>query len=123
VLREILDQETDEDLVERAKLYLWRLEPKALPEVEPRPRDHGRQVGWIRVRIYDKDHTKPQLSINLPVALADLVFKSLPEETRRELRHKGYDAERFWDRLKRTGPTDILTIEGGDGGRVQVWIE
>jgi hypothetical protein len=75
------------------------------------------------VRIYVIGQAKPQLSINLPIALADMVFKSLPEETRRELQLKGYDADRFWDRLKKTGPTDILTIEGHAGERVQVWIE
>jgi tetratricopeptide (TPR) repeat protein len=123
VLKEILAKETDEDLVERAKIYLWRLEPKALPEPPaPVPRG-GREASWIRVRIYDKGSSRPQLSINLPIALADMVFKSLPSETRKELQLKGYDADHFWERLKKTGPTDILTIDGGDGGRIQVWIE
>ena len=57
------------------------------------------------------------------MGLAELLFKSLPDETRAELRKKGYDADTFWERLKHTGPTDILTIEGDGGERVQVWIE
>jgi hypothetical protein len=75
------------------------------------------------VRIYEKGNSKPQVSINLPVALAEMAFKSLPDDARRELKKEGYDAETFWERLKKLGPTEILTIEGGDGAKIQVWIE
>jgi hypothetical protein len=125
VLKEILAHEKDEDLIERAKLALLRIDPKALAQAAPSPAPRGavRQASWIRVRIYPKGDARASVSINLPVALAELVFKSLPDETRAELRKKGYDAGNFWERLKRTGPTDILTIEGDEGERVQVWIE
>jgi hypothetical protein len=75
------------------------------------------------VRIYEKGASKPGVSINLPVALADLVFKSLPDDAVADLRKEGYDARTFWQRLKKTGPAEILTIEGDDGERIQVWIE
>ncbi len=125
VLKEILAKESDQDLVDRAKLYLVRLDPGALSAEAPPARhgESGDRQGWIRVRIYNKGQTKPQLAINLPVTLAEMVFEGLPAETKRELQHEGYDAARFWERLKRTGKTDILTIEGDDGGRIQVWIE
>jgi hypothetical protein len=125
VLREILAQEKDEDLVERAKLALLRVDRKALEaEAPPAPRAaSGRQAAWVRVRIYEKGATKPGVSINLPVALADLVFKSLPDDAVRDLRREGYDARTFWQRLKQTGPAEILTVEGDEGERIQVWIE
>jgi hypothetical protein len=124
VLREILAKEKDEDLVERAKLALLRLDRRALAaEPSPAPRGRGREASWVRLRIYEKGASKPQVSINLPVALADLVFKSLPDDAIRDLKREGYDARTFWERLKKTGPAEILTIEGGDGERIQVWIE
>jgi tetratricopeptide (TPR) repeat protein len=123
VLREILEEETDPDLVERAKLALLRLDRSALAEATPPSRAGVARAGWIRVRIWDKGSRKPQLSINLPVALAEMVFKSLPDSARDKLREEGYDADSFWERLKTTGPAEILTIEGGDGTRIQVWIE
>jgi hypothetical protein len=123
VLKEILAKESDPDLVDRAKLYLVRLDPGALAAEPAAPARGGVLAGWIRVRIYEKGKTKPQLAINLPVALAEMVFEGLPAQTRRELQHEGYDADSFWQRLKKTGPTDILTIEGDQGERVQVWIE
>jgi hypothetical protein len=125
VLKEIVAHEKDEDLVERAKLALLRVDPRSLTDASPAPTPHRatRQASWIRVRIYEKGDAQAKVSINLPVALAELVFKSLPDDTRAELRKKGYDAGNFWDRLKQTGPTDILTIQGDEGERVQVWIE
>ena len=124
VLREILAEEKDEDLVERAKLALLRLDRHSLAaEASPAPRARGREAAWVRVRIYEKGVSKPQVSINLPVALADLVFKSLPDDAIADLKREGYDARTFWERLKKTGPAEILTIEGEDGERIQVWIE
>ena len=40
-----------------------------------------------------------------------------------DLRKEGYDARRFWEALKKTGPAEILTVEGKDGERIQVWLE
>jgi hypothetical protein len=124
VLREILAKEKDEDLAERAKLALLRLDRKALSgAASPAPRRGAREASWVRVRIYEKGASRPGVSINLPVALADLVFKSLPDDAVADLRKEGYDARTFWERLKKTGPAEILTVEGDDGERIQVWIE
>jgi hypothetical protein len=125
VLKEILAKEKDQDLVDRAKLILLRLDPSALAEASPPPvaRRGAREASWIRVRIYEKGVARPKVSINLPVALAELIFKSLPDDAVADLKREGYDARTFWERLKKTGPTEILTIEGEDGERIQVWIE
>jgi hypothetical protein len=126
VLKEILAHEKDQDLVERAKLALLRLDRNALAEAAPPPpRSNGkaRTAGWVRVRIYEKGVARPKVAINVPVALADLVFKSLPDDAIADLKREGYDARTFWEALKKTGPAEILTIEGEDGGRIQVWIE
>jgi tetratricopeptide (TPR) repeat protein len=127
VLRELVAREKDPDLVDRAKLGLLRLDPKALAETTPppaaAPRAPARSIAWIKVRIFEKEQAQPTVSINLPVALADLVFKSLPDEARDKLRREGYDADNFWQRLKRLGPTEIVTIRSDDGERIQIWTE
>jgi tetratricopeptide (TPR) repeat protein len=130
VLQEIIERERDDDLVERAKLALLRVDRDALARAtgarshrtEPPPRS-GREARWVRVRIYEKGSPHPQVAINLPVALAELVFKSLPEDAVADLRKEGYDAASFWQKLKKLGPTEILTIEGDGGERIQVWLE
>ena len=122
ILKRIVAEEKDDDLVERAKVCLLGLEPRALSSAPP-PSAHQKAATWIRVRVYEKGKSTPQVSVNLPMALADLVFKSLPEDTRRQLGAKGFDADNFWDRLKKLGPTEIIDIRGDDGEKVQIWIE
>jgi len=130
-LLEIVDREQDEDLVERAKLALVRVDRDALaraqgaraPREAPPPSRGGREASWVRVRIFEKGSDHPKLAINLPVALAELVFKSLPEDAVADLRKEGYDAASFWQKLKKLGPTEILTVEGGEGERIQIWLE
>jgi tetratricopeptide (TPR) repeat protein len=124
VLQEILRKETDPDLVDRAKLALLRLDRRALAEAVPKAPGRDRErASWIRVRIWKPGASKPQLSLNLPVFLADMVFNSLPDEAREDLREEGFDAESFWERLMKSSPTDILTVEDEDGGRMEIWIE
>jgi hypothetical protein len=122
ILKRIMAEEKDDDLVERAKLALLRLEPSAL--APPAPGSTApRKASFIRVRVYGPGKSTPEVAVNLPVALAELVFKSLPDEARQELRRKGVDADNFWDRLKKLGPTEIIDIRGDDGEKVQIWIE
>lgn len=133
VLKKIIAEEKDDDLVERAKLRLLKVDPQALaPATTPRPRASAspapgpasaRAASFVRVRIFERGRSEAKVSINVPIALADLVFKSLPDDAKRDLRLKGYDADNFWERLKHLGPMEILEIVGDDGERIKIWIE
>ena len=134
VLLRIVDEETDEDLVERAKLALLRIDPDALSRPSrgsPGPGREPRGVGptgrhearMLRLRIYDPGSSKAKVSLNLPMGLAEFLFQSLPDDAKADLRREGYDAEKFWRKLRTLGHTEILTIEGDDGGRIQIWLE
>jgi len=126
VLCRIVSEEKDDDLVDRAKLAMLKVDPQSSclssvhAEAQPGPVREGRM---LRVRIFDKGSARPKVSVNLPMALADLLFKSLPEEAKRDLRRKGYDADNFWTQLRRLGPTEIVDIEGDQGEKIQIWIE
>ncbi|HVR71234.1 MAG TPA: hypothetical protein VMT87_10360 [Vicinamibacteria bacterium] len=128
LLKTMVQTETDEDLVQRAKLCLLRLDPSALSDVAaastaPRPRTEAAKGRMLKVRIFE--HGRRKVSVEVPLALAEIVFKSLPDEAKRELRKKGYgDPERFWEELVKLGPTQIIDVEGDEEGeRIQVWIE
>jgi hypothetical protein len=124
VLRKILAEETDPDLVDRAKLALLRLEPAALPRETPSARtSSARTVRWMRVKIFKPGEQRPKVQINLPLGLAELLFKALPEDALEDLRREGYDAATFWERLRALGPSEIIDIVGEDGERIQIWTE
>jgi hypothetical protein len=128
ILCRIVAAEKDEDLVDRAKLAILKVDPKS-PCLQSSVKAEG-QVGaarpdgrMLRVRIFEREGGRAKVTVNLPMALADLLFKSLPDEAKRNLRLKGYDADNFWDQLKHLGPTQIIDIEGEDGEKIQIWIE
>jgi hypothetical protein len=135
VLKSILANETDEDLVERAKLGILRLDPDFFVRsggavmsgpsgATPRAaRPAGRIAHWMHIRISEKGDSRAKVSINLPMALAELLFKSLPDEVKSDLRREGYEAETFWEKLRGLGPTDIIEIEGDDGEKIKIWTE
>jgi tetratricopeptide (TPR) repeat protein len=126
LLKAMVQTETDEDLVQRAKLCLLRLDPKALSQMPPssapsRSSDAARGR-MLKLRI--TEHGQRKVSIEVPLALAEMVLKSLPEEARRELRLKGYgDPERFWEQLTKLGPTQVIDVQTDPGERIQIWIE
>jgi hypothetical protein len=128
VLLEILAKERDDDLLDRVRIILMRLDPKALSQA-PAPAGPSPASGppaaarWLRVRVFEKGRNEPEVSINVPVALADILFESLPDEARSELKKKGYDAQNFWRKLKQLGPSEIVEIKGEDGSVVKVWLE
>jgi len=135
VLCQVLEQEKDADLVDRAKLGLMRWDPAALSATATAPATptaratgvprtaRAREAHWVHVRITEKGGTKPKVSINLPLGLAEMLFKSLPADAKADLRREGYDPETFWARLRQLGPSEIISIEGDDGERIQIWTE
>jgi hypothetical protein len=131
VLRQILAEEKDPDLVDRAKLGLMRADPSSLgppsaPAARPAPAARapaGGEARVVRIRITEKGATRPKVSINLPLALAEMVFKALPEDVKQDLRRDGYEAETFWAKLRELGPSEIISIDGDEGERIQIWTE
>lgn len=128
VLQAILKDEKDEDLVERAKIALLRVDPASLSRTGGReerraPAAGTRPARWIKVRITEKGSASPKVAISVPFALAELVFKSLPDEAMHDLRAKGYNAENFWEQLKAMGPTDVIEIDGDEGEHIRIWLE
>lgn len=137
VLREIVSDSKDPDIVERAKLQLLRLEPKSLSDapssrVRPAPsptRAPGASVDreprgparLLRIRITKGG--RQTVSVTVPFSLAEFVFSSLPESTKHGLELKGYDAEGFWKRLRSLNIREIVSIVGEDGETIEVWVE
>jgi hypothetical protein len=122
VLRGIVARESDTELVDRARLALLRLDPTALRSTHSK-RTGATKARWIKLRIFEAGNSKAEVSLDLPLALAELLFKSLPEDARAELSEQGYEAESFFEQLRTQGAADLVEIRSGDGGRIRIWIE
>jgi len=139
VLREIVTTSKDPDIVERAKLQLLRIEPKSLSEAPPirnarptpTPSRSSKKLTpgtepegparLLRIRI--SKGGKQTVAVTVPFSLAEFVFSSLPEATKKGLQMKGYDAEGFWKRLRTLNIREIVSIVGEDGETIEIWVE
>ena len=122
VLKQMLANETDADLLDRVRLVLLKLDPKSLSQPAP-SRTGGAPARMLRVRVFERGKSTPKVSINVPVALAEILFDSLPPDAKIEMKRKGYDSDNFWSKVKDLGPTEVIDIEGDDGERIKVWLE
>jgi len=93
VLKEIVEEERDDELRDRAKIALLRIDPDALKEFEEEK--YETKVKIFHIRIHDRWKKDPVVSINIPWALADLALNSIPEEERAELKEEGYDIDKI----------------------------
>jgi len=119
VLKEIIAREKDPDLQDRAKIALLRISPAALREVERG--EERRNVRILKIRVYVEGQKEPELSINIPWALADLALSAIPEKDRSALKAEGYDLDKIIDELTRTRGS---IIEIRDKERtIKIWID
>ncbi len=133
ILKEIVNRETERDLVDRARIALLRLEPKALSERAPAPKAEERETKresetrrsserLFHLEVYEEGESRPKVELNLPVSLAQLAIAALDDSTRQEMRRKGIDVDNIWESLNRMGSTDILTFRDGRT-TVRIWIK
>lgn len=118
VLKEIIQKEKDDELRDRAKIALLRIDPDALKDLEDEMPE--RRALLLKIRVWK--HGKLTLKINIPWALADVVFGSMSEEEKAELRKEGYDLDTITKTLMEEG--EIIHIENPEEGTViKIWIE
>ncbi len=128
VLREIVQNEKERDLADRARIALLRLDPKSLSQ-PPAPEEPKKKAGtgqgenrMFHLRVFQQGATQPTVELNVPVSLAQLAIAALDESAKAEIRKKGIDVDNVWEDLKRLGPTNILTLRDGKN-LVKIWIE
>jgi len=134
ILREIVRKESEPELVNRARIALLRLDPKALskpaeapPEASRAARKPGeaparRSERMFHLVVYKDGFAEPRIELNLPVSLAQLAVAALDESAKKEIRKKGIDIDNVWESLNRLGPANILTVRDGPN-TVKIWVE
>jgi GTP pyrophosphokinase len=118
--REILEKEKDDDLKDRARLAMLRIDPKELREFEDAREPSG--VKMLHIRIYSRGRRKPTFSLNIPWALADLAFNTMSDRNRARIRQKGYDLDKIIDQLLHMKGEVIEIADPEEGVVIKIWI-
>jgi hypothetical protein len=118
VLEKILEEEKDEELKDKAKIALLRIDPDAFKSFEEER--YERKILMLKIRATDKWTKKITFNLNIPWALADLALANIPEEAKRQLRQEGYDLDRILREVIERGR--IIEIETKDS-LLKIWIE
>ena len=93
---------------------------------------------WLKVRVYDRDSSRPKVKVNVPLALLKIGARigakfniTLPEEAKRTMHEKGVDLsdlkdleklEEVIDSLASQGPFKLVDVEE-ENEKVEVYIE
>ncbi|MGM0467167.1 MAG: hypothetical protein ACQERH_12150, partial [Acidobacteriota bacterium] len=119
VLEEILDEERDPELRERAKLAVLRINPELLKNIEDE--EYESKPKLFCLRVYKRGEKEASFSLNIPWALADLALNSIPEEDKESLRKEGYDLDGILKKLTKV-KGNIIEIKDEES-IIKIWIE
>ncbi len=118
VLKEILKVEKDQELKDKAKIALLRIDPEAFKDYEEESREgRGRM---LKFRVIHRRTNDDLFKFNVPWALADLALANIPEDAREELRKEGYNLDRIARELVERG--EVIVIETKDV-IIKIWID
>jgi hypothetical protein len=118
VLQTILDDEKDEELRDRAKIAIMRIDPARLKAMDHQ--DKSLTEKMLKIRIYEKNNSGGNVSLNIPLALADLALKALSDDEKRKLQKEGYSLDDILNQLTVKG----MKIDIQDKNSViQIWVE
>jgi hypothetical protein len=118
VLKEIIKKEKDDELRDRAKIALLRVDPGVLKDLEEERSVRGARL--LKIRVWKDGELT--LKINIPWALADLALGSIKEEEKASLKKEGYDLDTIMKTLAEAG--EIIHIENKkEGTIIKIWIE
>lgn len=118
VLKEIIKKEKDDELRDRAKIALLRVDPGVLKDLEEERSVRGARL--LKIRVWKDGELT--LKINIPWALADLALRSIEEEEKAALKKEGYDLDTIMKTLAEGG-TIIYIEDKEEGTIIKIWIE
>ncbi len=118
ILKKILEEEKDEELKDKAKLALLRIDPDFFQNYEEQRGE--RRLMLMKIRVISKKTREETFSLSIPWALADLALANIPDEAKAGLRKEGYDLDRIVKEVIEGGR--IIEIETKDA-TIKIWID
>ncbi len=113
LLKQIAGNESDQELVDRAKLALMRINPRHLKSspVKNAPKKRIKDPHSLHIHVFNKQTKEKPFSITLPIALAMLGLESLPEKDKKELEMEGYNLDKIMKNILNSGEVFRLETE------------
>jgi len=121
VLKRIIEEESNGELRDRARIALLRVSPEALAGLEDRPAE--KRIRMLRIMVLDTISKKVEFELNIPWALADLALSAIPEEQKAAIKDKGYDINRILGDLQSARGTVFEVNDLKTGTTLRIWIE
>ncbi len=117
VLNKVIANEDDDELVDRAKLALMRIDPALLKQTSPK---RNMENKMLHIRSIEKSTGKETFSVSIPFSLAKLALEAIPEKERKQLAAEGYPVEKLLETLVKS--PEIIRIEVEDM-ILKIWVE
>jgi tetratricopeptide (TPR) repeat protein len=113
VLKEIILNEEDTDLRDRAKIALLRIDPSIMKDVEIAAKTGQKMIGFS---VYSKTRKMTIINIAVPASLAELLIDSLNDKDFEidDLKIDGVDAKKLILSKIKQAKTGILTFDTED---------
>jgi len=121
VLKEILEKERDEELRDRAKISLLRIDPDALKGLEEHR--YEKEILVLKIRTYKEGKDIPSVKIDIPWALADLALKAISDKDKQIMKNEGYDFDRIIKELLENEGKILDFHDEESGTTIKIWIE
>jgi hypothetical protein len=121
VLKEILQKEKDEELRDRAKISLLKIDPDALKGLEEQR--YEKEILVLKIRIYTEGKDIPSVKIDIPWALADLALKAISDRDKQIMKAKGYDFDRLIKELLEYEGKIFDFHDEESRTTIKIWIE
>jgi len=117
ILKKIIAQESDQDLVDRAKLALMRIDPGLFKQPS---RSQNLKNRVLVIKAVNKKTKIETFSLTIPFALFGLAMDSLPDDAKEAMKEKGCDMDEILNTIVKKG--EILKIES-ENTIFKIWLE
>jgi tetratricopeptide (TPR) repeat protein len=117
VLKNLLLEKKDDELKDRAKIALMRIDPAYLKELSE---SKSPEASLLHIQVFDKNLKKVSFNLSIPLFLGQLALESIPQKEKTSLKRKGYDIDVLLKKLALSG--DLLKIDD-EGATIKIWID
>jgi tetratricopeptide (TPR) repeat protein len=117
ILKRMISIENDEELKDRAKIALMRINPDYWHKSSKKKSVETRM---LHIQVYNKKLRKVTFSLSIPFILAKLALDAIPETEKKKLKNEGYNIDQVIRALVEEG--EVFKIADEDGV-FKIWIE